>query len=69
MLMSVFDVVKGKRLEAIEFEGHRWEGEFQRVDLTFEGGIILRFESELMPALQAVIKGSLDNKEGVSGGE
>ena len=60
--MSVFDVVKGKRLEAIE--GGRWGGEFTWVDLTFEDGLMLRFRPELMPALQAVIKVSLDNKEG-----
>ena len=65
----MFDVVKGKRLEAIEFEGSMSARDAERVFLTFEGGIILRLRASADPGSASWIVVSLGKKEGVGGGE
>ena len=61
MLARGFDVVKGKRLEAIEFDRGMSGCDFERVALTFEDGIMLRFRVSGCPD-ESWINVSLDSK-------
>ena len=62
--MSVFDVVKGRRLETIEYEEGFFEHQFERVELAFEGGAVLVFEVGECPGCESWINVTLDSKDG-----